>query len=69
MDFDQTESLGESGTLLIFKVKFLGEGIRNALHCPCLVFNKVYLRNKSWKPEYVLSFNMGWWILVFYFEQ
>ena len=21
-------------------------------------------RNKSWKPECVLSFNMGWWILV-----
>jgi hypothetical protein len=28
--------------------------------------NGVYLRNKSWKPEYVLSFNMGWRILVFY---
>jgi hypothetical protein len=27
-----------------------------------------YLRNKSWKPECVLSFNMGWWILVFYPE-
>jgi hypothetical protein len=26
------------------------------------------LRNKSWKPECVLSFNMGWWILVFYPE-
>jgi hypothetical protein len=25
-----------------------------------------YLRNKSWKPECVSSFNMGWWILVFY---
>ena len=24
------------------------------------------LRNKSWKPECVLSFNMGWQILVFY---
>jgi hypothetical protein len=29
---------------------------------------KEQLRNKSWKPEYVLSFNMGWWILVFYPE-
>jgi hypothetical protein len=28
----------------------------------------IKLRNKSWKPEYVLSFNMGWWILVFYPE-
>ena len=27
--------------------------------------NKVYLRNKSWKPECVWSFNMGWQILVF----
>ena len=24
---------------------------------------------KSWKPECVLSFNMGWWILVFYLER
>jgi hypothetical protein len=40
-----------------------------------LLFNKqlmklvpypiVYLRNKSWKPECVLSFNMDWRILVF----
>jgi hypothetical protein len=28
----------------------------------------VRLRNKSWKPECVLSFNMGWRILVFYPE-
>jgi hypothetical protein len=44
MDFDQTWYilLRESGTLLIFKVKgqghlvkFLGEGIRHALRCPC----------------------------------
>jgi hypothetical protein len=28
----------------------------------------VCLRNKSWKPECVLSFNMGWRILVFYPE-
>ena len=27
-----------------------------------------YLRNKSWKPECVGSFNMDWWILVFYPE-
>ena len=27
----------------------------------------VYLRNKSWKPEFVLSVNMGWWILIFYY--
>jgi hypothetical protein len=27
-----------------------------------------YLRNKSWKPEFVLSFNMGWRILVCYPE-
>ena len=27
-----------------------------------------YLRNKSWKPECVLSFNMGWQVLVFYTE-
>ena len=23
------------------------------------------LRNKSWKPEFALSFSMGWQILVF----
>jgi hypothetical protein len=28
----------------------------------------IQLRNKSWKPECVLSFNMGWRILVFYPE-
>ena len=28
----------------------------------------IKLRNKSWKPECVLSFNMGWRILVFYPE-
>ena len=27
-----------------------------------------YLRNKSWKSECVLSFNMGWRVLVFYPE-
>jgi hypothetical protein len=27
------------------------------------------LRNNSWKPESVLSFNMGWWIIVFYTER
>ena len=29
---------------------------------------KVYLRNKSWNPEYVGSFNMDWMILVLYPE-
>jgi len=29
-----------------------------------LLSNIIYLRNKSWKPESVLSFNMGWRILV-----
>ena len=28
----------------------------------------LYLRNKSWKPECVGSFNMDWQILVFYPE-
>jgi hypothetical protein len=27
-----------------------------------------YLINKSWKPECVGSFNMGWRVLVFYPE-
>ena len=27
-----------------------------------------FLRNKSWKPECVESFNMNWQILVFYPE-
>jgi hypothetical protein len=30
--------------------------------------NHGYLRNKSWKPECVGSFNMEWRILVFYPE-
>ena len=29
---------------------------------------RVYLRNNSWKPECVGSFNMDWQILVFYPE-
>ena len=29
---------------------------------------KVYLRNKSWNPECVGSFNMDWGILVLYPE-
>ena len=32
------------------------------------LFYPVYLKNKSWKPECVGSFNMDWWILVFYPE-
>ena len=31
-------------------------------------FPTVCLRNKSQKPECVGSFNMDWWILVFYPE-
>jgi hypothetical protein len=30
--------------------------------------DKIYLRNKSWKPECVGSFNMDWRILVLYPE-
>ena len=33
-----------------------------------LKHRNVYLRNKSWKPECVGSFNMDWRILVFYPE-
>jgi hypothetical protein len=32
------------------------------------VIKQLSLRNKSWKPECVGSFNMGWRILVFYPE-
>ena len=35
------------------------------IHCSG---GKKYLRNKSWKPECVLSFNIGWRILVLYPE-
>ena len=35
---------------------------------PRLMLHVLYLRNKSWKPECPLSFNMGWRILVFYPE-
>jgi hypothetical protein len=33
-----------------------------------IIIKTFYLRNKSWKPECVGSFNMGWRILVFYPE-
>ena len=33
-----------------------------------LITRNSYLRNKSWKPECVGSFNMDWRILVFYPE-
>jgi len=37
--------------------------------CPMSIFQvSFYLRNKSWKPECVGSFNMDWRILVFYPE-
>jgi hypothetical protein len=32
------------------------------------IFGVYFWRNKSWKPESVMSFNMGWRILVFYPE-
>jgi hypothetical protein len=35
---------------------------------PLYYITTYHLRNKSWKPECVLSFNMGWRILVFYPE-
>ena len=34
----------------------------------CIKYRLICLRNKSWKPECVLSFNMGWQILVYYPE-
>ena len=36
--------------------------------CRKTYFVCVCLRNKSWKPECVLSLNIGWWILVSYPE-
>jgi hypothetical protein len=35
---------------------------------PKVLTEENYLRNKSWKPDCVWSFNMDWWILVFYPE-
>jgi hypothetical protein len=44
-------------------------GLRNELiNSVKMAFSSKCLRNKSWKPECVLSFNMGWRILVFYPE-
>ena len=43
--------------VLFHIIKFLTSKIIEFIVC---------LRNKSWKPECVLSFNMGWRILVFY---
>ena len=40
----------------------------NQSRMPTLTYTARYLRNKSWKPECVGSFNMDWWILVFYPE-
>ena len=33
--------------------------------CSGEVYSIQRLRNKSWKPKCVGSFNMGWWILVY----
>jgi hypothetical protein len=53
----------------VFVEKSLGSaflhGGEKELNLSGIVENEViYLRNKSWKPECVLSFNMGWQILV-----
>ena len=40
----------------------------NQSRMPTLTYTARYLRNKSWKPECVGSFNMDWRILVFYPE-
>jgi hypothetical protein len=38
------------------------------IYVMCTSIIVFYLRNKSWKPECVGSFNMDRWILVFYPE-
>ena len=37
-------------------------------HCDRRITHLGDLRNKSWKPECVLSFNMDWQILVYHPE-
>jgi hypothetical protein len=75
MDFDQTwyiQSLRESGTLLIFKVKgqgrrvkFLGEGICHTLRCPCLDYIFKQHFNKKFVKEVGSNFKKKYKILNF----
>jgi hypothetical protein len=53
--------------MIIFNVFFLDLTYR-IQHFNVTVFRVLNLRNKSWKPECVGSFNMDWRILVFYPE-
>jgi hypothetical protein len=46
----------------------VSNGISVSVYLLDIFITPGYLRNKSWKPECVLSFNMGWRILVFYPE-
>jgi len=46
------------------------KGYVRCVHTVQIVYMGInYLRNKSWKPECVLNFNMGWRVLVFYPER
>ena len=49
----------------LFVSIFIQSYTNNNLHVSTISWT---LRNKSWKPECVLSFNMGWRILIFYPE-
>jgi hypothetical protein len=57
-------------TLKIISRKFLEVSLIWTFfsHVGAIFYETAHLRNKSWKPECVGSFNMGWKILIFYPE-
>ena len=52
--------------LRLKRVKRMLYALNHQVYDKPVYMSDVSLRNKSWKPECVLSFNMGWRILVFY---
>jgi hypothetical protein len=56
--------------IIIYCKEYSSEGVHfeNNLNKSMNIRLFFKLRNKSWKPECVESFNMDWWILVFYPE-
>ena len=57
-----TSSLMSTSLFLIFIIN--RQFLLSSRTTTILDFLEYYLRNKSWKPECVLSFSMGWRILV-----
>jgi hypothetical protein len=60
----------EINKYLLICMKYLPLELKEILYPSYIIKKKFqrYLRNKSWKPDCVGSFNMDWRILVFYPE-